>query len=115
MFRYNDILMKMLRTAFLAILLPVFAAAQFNDSGPQLEKGLPTPRAADGHPDFSGVYHAPGYGPGDPAIRNGETIARNIARGLKAEDVPLLPSAAELMRQRNATNSKDDPEGYCLP
>ena len=30
-------------------------------------------------------------------------------------DIPLLPSSAELMRQRNETNSKDDPEGLCLP
>ena len=92
-----------------------FSLAQFNDGGRQVAKGLPAPRTSDGHIDFSGVYHAPGYGPGDPPIRNSETIARNIARDLKPEDVPLLPAAAELMRQRNAQNSKDDPEGLCLP
>jgi len=91
------------------------AAAQGRDDGPQVPKGLPAPRTAEGHIDFSGVYHAPGYGPGDPPIKNGNTIARNIARDLKPEDVPLLPSAVELMRQRAATNSKDDPEGLCLP
>ena len=102
------------------LLIPIFCApkhghAQGNDSGPQVPKGLPAPRSADGHVDFSGVYHSPGYGPGDPVIKGGETIARNIARGRKPEDVPLLPAASELMRQRNATNSKDDPEGLCLP
>ena len=81
------------------------------DHMPQAPKGLPPPQTADGHIDFSGVYHAPGYGPGDPPIRNGETIARNIARDLTPADVPLLDSGRELMRQRNATNSKDDPEG----
>jgi hypothetical protein len=85
------------------------------DHMPQAPKGLPPPQTADGHIDFSGVYHAPGYGPGDPPIRNGETIARNIARDLTPADVPLLDSGRELMRQRNATNSKDDPEGLCLP
>jgi hypothetical protein len=105
----------MLRALSLVALLPLAATAQFNDSGPQVAKGLPTLRTADGHPDFTGVYHAPGYGPGDPPIRNGETIARNIARDLKPADVPLLPSAAALMKQRNDTNSKDDPEGLCLP
>ncbi|HWF10194.1 MAG TPA: hypothetical protein VG297_17125, partial [Bryobacteraceae bacterium] len=105
----------MLRAITFVALLPVIAAAQFNDSGQQVAKGLPAPRTADGHPDFSGVYHAPGYGPGDPPIRNGETIARNIARDLKPGDGPLLPSAAALMKQRNGTNSKDDPEGLCLP
>jgi len=99
----------------LAISLPLPASAQGNDGGAQVAKGLPTPRTADGHIDFSGVYHAPGYGPGDPPIRGGETIARNIARDLKPSDVPLLPSAAALVRQRNAENSKDDPEGLCLP
>jgi len=89
--------------------------AQFNDGGEQVAKGLPAPHTRDGHIDFSGVYHAPGYGPGDPPITSGETIARNIARGLKPSDVPLLPSAADLMRQRQALNSKDDPEGLCLP
>lgn len=86
-----------------------FALAQFNDSGRQVAKGLPAPRTANGHVDFSGVYHAPGYGPGDPPI------ARNIARNLDEDAVPLLPSARELMRQRAETNSKDDPEGLCLP
>ncbi len=93
----------------------VILSAQVRDGGPEVTKGLPAPRTADGHIDFSGVYHAPGYGPSDPPIKNGETIARNIARDLKPSDVPMLPSAIELMRQRNATNSKDDPEGLCLP
>ncbi len=97
------------------IVLAAPAAAQFNDRGKQVAKGLPAPRMADGHVDFSGVYHAPGYGPGDPPIKNAETIARNIARDLKPEDVPMLPSAVELMKQRAESNSKDDPEGLCLP
>ncbi len=101
---------------FLSVLgIPTSARAQGNDSGPQVPKGLPAPRTADGRVDFSGVYHSPGYGPGDPVIKGGETIARNIARGMKPDDIPLLPAATELMRQRNATNSKDDPEGLCLP
>ena len=105
----------MLSRFLLAIFLTATAAAQINNKGPEAPKGLPSPRTPDGHIDFSGVYYGPGYGPSDPPIRNGETVARNIARGMKPEDVPLLPSAVELMRQRGATNSKDDPEGLCLP
>jgi hypothetical protein len=82
---------------------------------PSAPRGLPTPRTAGGHPDFSGVYHAPGYGPGDPPSKTGDTIARNIARDLNAEDVPMLPSAKELFKKRNDEHSKDDPEGLCLP
>ena len=65
---------------------------------PEAPKGQPTPKTADGHPDFTGVYHAPGYGPSDPAVKNGETVARNIARDLKPDDVPMLPSAMELFK-----------------
>jgi hypothetical protein len=103
------------------VLFIAAAAGLFGQPGgenlrlPGAPKGVATPRTADGHPDFSGVYHAPGYGPGDPPVRNGETIARNIARDLKPDDVPMLPSAIELFKQRNAEHSKDDPEGLCLP
>ena len=101
--------------AAFTLLLAGWLAAQGNEVGPEAPKSLPAPRTAGGHIDFSGVYYAPGYGPGDPPIKNGNTTARNIARDLKPEDVPLLPSGIELMRQRAATNSKDDPEGLCLP
>src|SRR5712671_589483 len=92
----------------LAVFLASSAVAQINNKGPEAPQGLPAPRTPDGHIDFTGVYYGPGYGPSDPPIRGGDTIARNITRGMKPEDVPLLPSAVELMRQRAETNSKDD-------
>ena len=80
----GKVMLRAFRAAALSVLVFLtfaqFGFAQFNDGGRQVAKGLPAPRTADGHIDFSGVYHAPGYGPGDPPIRNGETIARNIAR-----------------------------------
>ncbi len=83
--------------------------------GPSAPPGLPTPRMADGHVDFNGVYHAPGYGPGDPKAKTGEGFAHNIARDMDAKDVPMLPAAQKIYDKRFGELSKDDPEGFCLP
>src|SRR4051812_1440577 len=82
---------------------------------PQAPKGAPTLRLPDGHPDFSGTYHSPGYGPSDQPPRGVDTIARNIARDMKAADVPLSAEGKKLMQERAANEGKDDPEGLCLP
>jgi hypothetical protein len=86
-----------------------------NKRMPRAPQGQSTPRRADGKPDFSGVYHAPGYGPGDPRSKTGEGYAHNIARDLNPDDVPMLPWAAKVFKQRMEDESKDDPEGFCLP
>ena len=79
-------------------------------------KGVPAPRMEDGKPDFSGVYHAPGYGPGDPRSKTGEGFAHNIARDLDQDSVPLLPWAKEAFHKRSVEDlDKNDPEGFCLP
>src|SRR5579883_1302483 len=62
----------------------------------------PTPRALDGHPDLSGNWQP-------NAIRENVDL---IGAGV---DVPLLPSAEALYKQRRASLSKDDPEARCLP
>jgi hypothetical protein len=79
------------------------------------QRGLPTPRTEDGKVDFSGVYHAPGYGPGDPRSKSGEGVAHNIANNLDPSDVPMQPWAKQVHEQRKYDLSKDDPEGLCLP
>lgn len=99
----------------LLILVVALGPAFAQNRAAQAPKGMPAPRTADGHPDLSGVYHAPGYGPGDPRSRSGKTLAMDIARELDPAEVPMLPWAKDLFNQRRANNSKDDPEGFCLP
>ena len=76
----------------------------------------PTPRQADGHPDFTGIWQTQPR-PCDPEgcrdLPVGEEffdIAHNIKGGL-----PYQPWTAALVKQRMADNAKDDPDPFCLP
>ena len=64
--------------------------------GKESPKLGPAPRMPDGKADLSGVW--------SPA---------NFAN--TGGPYPLQPWAQEVLNQRRATQSKDDPEGYCLP
>src|SRR4030081_2734148 len=62
----------------------------------------PAPRTADGKPDLSGIWMPPsGY-------------VFSIATGMKPEDIPYQPWAAELYKQRRENLSKEDPVGHCI-
>jgi len=96
----------------------------------------PTPKAADGHPDLSGIWGLRGGGgpprgagrggaqagqeaappPPPPPPPSGPPVAtfKNIASGIK-EGAPLLPWAADLLKTRRDQNSKDNPDAHCLP
>ena len=62
----------------------------------------PAPRTADGKPDLSGIWAAAGY-------------TTDITKDLKPGELSMTPWAEALYLQRRANQSKDDPEGLCLP
>ena len=57
----------------------------------------PAPRQPDGKPDLSGIW---------------QRTRSNLLRGM---DIPMLPWAQALVKERVANEGKDNPEGYCLP
>src|ERR1700710_2498698 len=111
----------------LAVLSPSLSAQWPDRKNPRaprtpdgkIDMNAPAPRTADGKPDFSGVWENVGRGPRQPA----ESLSldekpyatfRNIGAGFK-DGLPLQPWARELLKQRIADNSKDNPDVWCLP
>ena len=69
----------------------------------KMDLAAAAPRTADGKPDFSGVW------------QTDIKFNKNLAADLPAGAVLMTPWAKALYDERQANNSKDDPEGFCLP
>jgi hypothetical protein len=85
------------------------------DGSPNLS--APTPRTADGKPDFSGVWRPERNQKcppdGCPDNQMSEQFL-DLGWGVK-DGLPYQPWAAALVKQRTEQNGKDDPTSNCLP
>jgi hypothetical protein len=97
---------------FVAILLAVTASAQWikyptkgiprnPDGTPNLT--APAPKMPDGTPDLRGIWKQP----------NGVKYTINLGADLKPDEVPMLPWAAKVYKERQDNKQVDDPVGHC--
>ena len=98
---------------------PTADVPRTSDGKPDLTAS--TPRLPDGKPDLSGLWHTSRKNPCNPASFiecgleiGGSPLALDLGTDLPG-GLPYGPNAAELTKQRAASNSKDDPHVRCLP
>lgn len=84
----------------------------------------PAPRAPDGKPDLTGVWHVDNSGlparpasaaPVLPGSPGGPSYSGNIFRDMKPQDVPEKPEAAKLREERMKSGNRPNPSVFCLP
>jgi hypothetical protein len=73
----------------------------------------PAPKAANGHPDLSGVWDR--ATPLNPVKSTPPQRAFQNLPSMLPDGLPFQPWAADLRKQRLAENSKEHPDAHCLP
>jgi hypothetical protein len=81
---------------------PTAGIPHSHDGKPDM--AAPAPKTSAGKPDLSGIWEA-----------EDQTYFRDLADGLKPEDVVLTPWALAIQKQREERDHVDDPLGQCLP
>jgi hypothetical protein len=95
---------------------PTAGVPRTADGRPNLS--APAPRTADGRPDLSGIWQAASDPAGTPGGVEGIVAPRyliDITRDLQPDEVPFMPWAAALYKQRNDNQRLDNPSIRCLP
>jgi hypothetical protein len=86
-----------------------------------VDLSAPAPRAPDGKPDLTGVWHLQttrqetSLTPVPTPAQGGVSYTNNIFRDVKPEDVPEKPEAANLRAERMKSGTRPNPSVFCLP
>lgn len=128
------------QTAGLFVSLAMSTQAQWlyypTPGTPRTREGAPNlaakvPRASNGKPDLSGVWHAAYAPPGDNERLFGDAVSDfvvpgddprtfskyflNILADFKPEEAPMRPEAAALLRRHSQGGNRESPSTRCAP